>query len=166
MNDRRPTSFRKRLTRYVNKPDSSCFSRRNPGCDVRGLPSADIFVRLYSILKFSMRFALNLDFSLRSHVFRCLLLSYCLRCLKFGERRLWPLLVEAAEADLEPGPKHRGLSCLTDVSGNGRPCGVTHQQYPVSVWHWTGAYVPSCRQVGSAPGRAVSFAEKHAGVSG
>jgi len=132
-------------------------------CSCR-LPSADILVRLYSILKFSMRFPLNLDFSVRSQVFRCLLLTYCLRCFLVGERRIWPLLVEAA--DLEPALKHLGFLYLTVVSGNGRPCGVTHQQYSVSAWHWTGAYDPSRRQAGRAPCRAVSLAERHAGVSG
>ena len=100
-------------------------------------PSAEMFVRLYSILKFSMRFPLNLDFSARSQVFLCLLL-YCLRCFQLGERLLWPLLVEAV--DLGPGFfTHLGLSFLTEVSGSGLPCGVTHQQYPVSSWHCTGA---------------------------
>jgi len=111
-----------------------------------------------------MRFPLNLDFSVRSQVFRCLLLTYCLRCFLVGERRIWPLLVEAA--DLEPALKHLGFLYLTVVSGNGRPCGVTHQQYSVSAWHWTGAYDPSRRQAGRAPCRAVSLAERHAGVSG
>lgn len=127
-------------------------------------PSTDMFIRLYSILKFSIRFSWNLDFSERSQVFLCLLLTYCLRCFQLGERRLWPFLVDAA--DLEPGLKHLGFWCLTDVSGNGRPCFVTHQQYPLSMWHCTGAYVPSRRQTGCAPGRAVNLAEKHAGVSG
>lgn len=122
----------------------------------------DILIRLYSILKFSMRFSLNLDFSVRSQVLRCLLLLYCRRCF-LGEWRVRPFLVEAG--DLESNLKHLGFWCLTDVSGNGRPCGVTHQQYPVSMWHWIGAYVPSCWQISRAPSRVVSLAEKHAGVS-
>ena len=111
--------------------------------------SVDIFVLLYSILKFSMRFPLNLALSALSHVFLCLLL-YCLRCFQLA-RLFCPccpccppavaLLVSAASAapslvvaDVVPAiaaataRAHRGLPSRTEVLGRGRPWGVTHQQ--------------------------------------